>query len=153
MRNSSKLLLQTSAVLWILWGLVHAFAGVMTIVQDPSSGFAMIADATDPELLAQSYHPAVAGVLNQHGWNLLWFGLVTLIGAVFIWRTNRTAIWVTALVGGLADLGYFLFLDLPGHVNFVPGSIMTLISASAIALSGWVWYSDRPISAPSQRAQ
>lgn len=152
MSHARRLLLKTSAVLWILWGLVHAFAGVMTIVQDPSSGFAMIADATDPALFAQTYPSAVAGVLNQHGWNLLWFGLVTLIGAMFIWRGNRTAIWVTALVGGLADLGYFLFLDLPGHVHFLPGTVMTLISGSAIVVSAWVGYSERPISAPGQRA-
>lgn len=54
-----------------------------------------------------------------------------------------TAVWVTALIGGLADIGYFLFVDLGGFVNFVPGTVMTLISAAAIVLSGWVWISCR----------
>jgi hypothetical protein len=54
-----------------------------------------------------------------------------------------TAIWVTAMVGGLADLGYLLFVDLPGYVNFFPGTVMTLISASAIILSFWVWLPKR----------
>jgi hypothetical protein len=35
----------------------------------------------------------------------------------------------------LADLGYFIFLDLGGFVNFVPGTVMTLISSAAIILS------------------
>lgn len=61
-----------------------------------------------------------------------------------VWRANRTAIWVTGMIGGLADLGFFLLLDLPGYVNFVPGTVMTLISGSAIILSAWVWYSERP---------
>lgn len=143
MTATHRTALNAAAVLWVLWGLVHSFAGVMTILQEPSQGFAAIADAIEAALLAHTDHPAVGGMLNQHGWNLLWFGVATVIGAVFIWRRNMTAIWVTAMVGGLADLGYFLFLDIPGHVNIVPGTIMTLISSTAIVLSGWVWLASR----------
>lgn len=42
---------------------------------------------------------------------------------------------LAALVGGLADLGYFLFLDLGGYVEFVPGTVMTIVSATAIIVS------------------
>lgn len=135
--------LRIAAVLWVIWGLVHTLAGVMTIIQAPSQGFAGIADAVDPALLMADYHPAVAAVLNQHGFNLLWFGLATIIGALLIWRGNMTAIWVTAMVGGFADVGYFLFMDLGGYVHFFPGTIMTLISLSAIILSFWVWLPTR----------
>ena len=139
--------LRVAAILWVVWGVVHAFAGIMTIIQPPSDGFAAIADAVDPALLAADYHPAIAGVLNQHGFNLFWFGVVTIIGASFIWRGHVTAIWVTALVGGLADVGYLVFVDLPGFVNFFPGTLMTIISASAVALSFWVWLSGRRAAA------
>ncbi len=54
---------------------------------------------------------------------------------MLIWRANVTAIFVTALIGGLADLGYFLFMDLAGYVNFVPGTVMTIVSSTAIVLS------------------
>ncbi len=135
--------LKTAAILWIVWGLDHALAGVLTLLQEPSAGFAAIADAVDPQALAADYHAAIGGVLSQLAWNLLWFGLVTITGAVFIWRGNVTAIWVTGMVGGLADLGYLLFLDLPGFVRFFPGTVMTLTSASAIVLSFWVWLSIR----------
>ena len=141
MPRSKYLALQIAAVLWVIWGLVHALAGYIVLSSDASGGFQAIADAVSPELLSYEYHAAVGGILNQHGWNLAWFGLVTIIGAVFIWRKNTTAIWVTALVGGMADLGYLLFVDLPGFVNFVPGTIMTIVSASAIVLSFWVWLS------------
>ncbi len=143
MTKTQTTALKIAAGLWVIWGLVHMLAGVMTIIQAPSQGFAAIADAVDPALLMAEYHPAVGGVLNQHGFNLLWIGLATVIGAAFIWRGNMTAIWVTAMVGGLADVGYFLFVDLPGYVNVVPGTVMTLISASAIALSFWVWLPNR----------
>ncbi|MBM1222434.1 hypothetical protein JQU17_18845 [Ponticoccus sp. SC2-23] len=149
MTQTQATALKFAAILWVIWGLVHTLAGAMTILQPPSEAFAAIADAVDPAVLVADYHPAVAGVINQHGFNLLWIGLATIVGAVFIWRGTLTAIWVTAMVGGLADVGYFLFLDLPGLVNFVPGTIMTLISASAILISFWIWRLKRSTS-PAQ---
>lgn len=38
---------------------------------------------------------------------------------------------------GRADVGYLLFVDLKGHMSFFPGTVMTLISATAILLSFW----------------
>ena len=143
MQPHHKILLRISVLLWVIWGGVHILAGVIVLSSDPSGGFAAIADNVEPSLLQANYHPAIAGILNQHGWNLLWFGLATALGSLFIWRGNRTAIWVTALIGGMADAGYFLFLDLPGHVNFLPGTLMTLVSGTAILLSGWVWVSSK----------
>ena len=136
---TGHLVLKTAAILWVIWGLVHAFAGVMVITSDASAGFAAIADAIEPALLAHNYHPAAGGVLNQHGFNLLWFGIVTVVGALFIWRGSVTAIFVTAMVGGLADLGYLIYVDVPGYVRFFPGTVMTMISSSAILLSFGAW--------------
>lgn len=139
MTQQHILALKISAALWVFWGLVHALAGTLVIFADASGGFAAIADAVDPAALAADYHPAAGGILNQHGWNLLWGGLATIVGAVFIWRQNLTAIWVTGMVGGLLDVGYLLFVDLPGFVHFIPGTLMTLISGAAVILSFWVW--------------
>jgi len=147
MTKTQTTVLKVAAGLWVVWGLVHMLAGVLTIAQETPEAVAGIADATDPALLADTYHAAVGAVVNQHGFNLLWIGLATTIGALFVWRGNMTAIWVTAMVGGLADVGYFLFMDLGGFVNFVPGTVMTLISASAIILSFWVWLPNRGKSA------
>ena len=135
--------LKAAAILWVIWGFVHLAAGVLVMVGDTASGFQAIADAVDPDTLALDYPAAVGGVLNQHAWNLAWGGLATLIGAVFIWRKNLTAIWVTGMVGGLLDLGYLMFVDIPGYVKFVPGTVMTIVSGSAIVLSFWVWLSNR----------
>ena len=136
-------ILKAVAVLWVIWGLVHAFAGIMTILGDTPDAVAAIADAVDPASLAGPYHEAVGAVINQHGFNLLWIGLTTTICAVFIWRGNLMAMFIAGLAGGLADVGYFLFLDLGGFVNFVPGTVMTLISSAAILLSLWVWMQTR----------
>lgn len=139
MTGSTKTLLRVVAVLWVIWGLVHALAGGLILAGETAAGFQAIADAVDPALLVGPYPDAVGGVLDQHAWNLLWFGLVTIIGAAFIWGGSVTAIWVTAMVGGLADLGYFFFIDLAGYALFFPGTVMTLVSGSAILLSLAAW--------------
>jgi len=141
MTSTQSTLLKVIAFLWVIWGLVHAFAGVMTISLDAPAAVAGIADAIDPALLAGPYHGAANALINQHGFNLLWIGLFTAIGGVLIWRSSFIWLFFTALVGGLTDVGYFLFMDLGGFVHFVPGTVMTLISASAILLSIWVWLS------------
>ena len=140
MSNLQRTLLKVAAILWVIWGLVHMLAGFIVIPADASAGFAAIADAIPAEDLQADYHAAVGGILNQHGWNLLWGGFVTVVGAVFVWRGNITAIWVTAMIGGLLDFGYFVFVDLPGYVNFMPGTVMTLVSSTAILISFYVWY-------------
>ncbi|MFK7805721.1 MAG: hypothetical protein AB8G95_29090, partial [Anaerolineae bacterium] len=145
MNNST--LLKISAVLWLVWGLVHIAAGVFTISfvlsGDIASGFSGIADAVDPTVFQLSYPDAVGAVLGQHGFNLLWIGIVTTICVFFIWRGNTNAIFLAALTGGLADVGYFLFMDLGGHVNFLPGTLMTIVSASAIILSFYAYFASR----------
>lgn len=110
---------------------------------DATAAFQGIAGAVDPAELVSDYHPAIEAIVNQHGWNLFWAGGVTIVGAVFIWRENMTSIWVTALVGGLFDVGYFVFVDLGGFGTFFPGTLMTIFSGLAVLLSGWVWISRR----------
>lgn len=134
-----NMVLKISAVLWFIWGAVHILAGVLTVnavnAGNIAQGFSGIADAVDLSNFELAYPAAVGGILGQHGFNLLWFGIVTLICSVFIWRRSGNAIWLAAIVGGLADLGYFIYLDLGHFVNFVPGTVMTIVSASAIILS------------------
>ena len=125
-------------MLWVVWGFVHVAAGVLTLAAEPAAKFSGIADAVDPATLTLQYPSAVAAIANQHAFNLLWFGAVTLIAGIFIWRGSRNALWLAALVGGLADIGYFVFLDLGGFVKFVPGTLMTIVSGTAIVLSAVV---------------
>ena len=132
---NTSLLLKLSSILWVIWGIVHAFAGIIVITSDATSAVQAIADGVDASLLTTTYPDAAGAIINQHGWNLAWFGVTTIVGAIYIWRDNKIAIFVTALIGGMADLGYFIFLDLGDYVNFVPGTIMTIFSSAAIILS------------------
>lgn len=138
MKNITSLF-KISSILWIIWGIVHILAGIMTmkgiLTNDISSSIAGIADAIDPKTLQMNYPRAAGAVIGQHGFNLFWIGITTFISAILIWKGNRNAIFLAAITGGLADLGYFLFMDLGGFVNFIPGTIMTLVSSLAIILS------------------
>ncbi len=134
-----KTFFKIATVLWIIWGWMHMFAGIMTIYfitsGDISGAVGGIADAVDPDTLQMDYPAAAGAVIGQHGFNLLWVGTVTLICAFYIWKGNKNAIFLAAIAGGLTDLGYFIFLDLGGFVHFVPGTVMTLVSSAAITLS------------------
>jgi hypothetical protein len=134
-----KSLFKTSSVLWIIWGIVHMFFGVFIIylvsIGDTSRIIYEIANNISPELLTMDYPVALNALLGQHGWNLLWFGVITTITAFYVWKGNKYAIFLAALVGGLADLGYFMFMDLGGYVLFFPGKLMTYIALAAIVTS------------------
>lgn len=133
--RTASWLFRLSAVLWAVWGLVHILAGVMTLrgttTGQTAEAFHGILAAVDLATLQIAYPDGVAAVLAQHGFNLAWFGIVTLIAAPFVWRRIPAAVCLAALVGGLADIGYFLFIDLGGYA-LPPGPQMTYICAAAI---------------------
>ena len=139
MKNNLNALFKTSSVLWVIWGIVHRFFGVFILylvyIRDTSRILSEIANNVSPALLALDYPAAANALFGQHGWNLLWFGAVTTIAAFYVWKGNRNAIFLAALVGGLADLGYFMFMDLGGYVLFFPGKLMTYIALAAILTS------------------
>lgn len=145
MKNT--IFLKSSSILWIVWGLVHILAGVMTIkgilTDDISASIIGIADAVDPESLTMDYPKAVGAVIGQHGFNLFWIGIVTFLSAFYIWKGNKNAIFLAAITGGLADLGYFLFMDLGGYVKFFPGTVMTIVSSLAIMTSFYYYFNNR----------
>ena len=136
-----------AAVLWIIWGIIHIMAGGMTmsfiLSGDISGAISGIADATNVSSIKMDYSAASGAIIGQHGFNLLWIGVVTQICGVYIWKANKNAIFLAAICGGLADLGYFLFMDLGGFVHFMPGTLMTIVSASAIILSFIAYYKSK----------
>lgn len=145
-RNLNAILM-ASAVLWVIWGLAHIGFGALGLngfmAGDAAETMKAMAGGADPATLDVGYPAAVVALLNQHSWNLLWFGLFTTVGGVMIWRRSAVAVIMTAIVGGAADAGYFVFVDLGGFAA-PPGPQMTWISATAIVLSLYVYFrSDR----------
>lgn len=128
-------LFRTSALLWVIWGVVHLLAGLLTLSglagSDVAGAIHALTPGADPESLQLDYPAALVALLSQHGFNLAWFGVVTVVAAPFVWRGRRWGFYVAALVAGLADLGYFIYIDLGGYA-LPPGPQMTWICAAAI---------------------
>ena len=47
MTRPQNLALKVSAVLWVIWGLVHCLAGIIVLSADAAGGVSAIADAVD----------------------------------------------------------------------------------------------------------
>lgn len=138
-----SILLRISSILWIIWGVFHVFVGVflLYLLMNNQTAEALngIAGKVSIESLQMEYPYAVVASLKQHAFNLGWFGVVAFIAGIYVWKKNALAIWLAALVGGLGDLGYFLFIDL-ADLAIPPGPQMTWISGLAILLSVYVYF-------------
>ena len=81
--KNANVLFKTSSVLWIIWGVVHMFFGgfilYLVSIRDTDRIVSEVANNVPPELLTMDYPAAANALFGQHGWNLLWFGVVTTI--------------------------------------------------------------------------
>jgi hypothetical protein len=136
-------LLKVSSVLWVIWGIFHVFVGVFLLYLLSNGQIAEalngIAGNASLESLQMNYPNAAVATLKQHAFNLGWFGFVTMIAGIFIWRKSAIAIWIAALIGGLGDFGYFIFIDL-ADLAIPPGPQMTWVSGIAIILSLYIYF-------------
>ncbi|MEM7800564.1 MAG: hypothetical protein AAF633_15315 [Chloroflexota bacterium] len=142
MSNTNKLISRTIAVLWIIWAFFHVIPGLISIMAAINGDISFIQNLepqTNPQQLTSDYPTEVFAILviyAQHSYNLFWFGLVTLVCAIIIWRQpNRTAMLLAAVVGGLADLGVIFFIDLFGGYGSLFGTAITVVAFAAIGLS------------------
>ena len=93
------------AASYVIWGLLHLQAAV--------EGFSL-GVSTAPGL--------VQGKLNQGAWDLLFFAVTSiLIAVVYNWKNDRIGYWINLVLVSAADLGFILFVLIPGYVSFFPG--------------------------------
>ncbi|MEM6581850.1 MAG: hypothetical protein AAF699_11280 [Pseudomonadota bacterium] len=137
MTSLQKLLLKASAALWLVWGLLHLAHGLVVAFHDLSAAGQSIANAAATPTMSDDQYLALTGLFQQHGWNRIVFGMAAIVGAFYLWNGNRTAIWITAVFGGLTELGFFFLNTIPGYDNFVPSYTMLVVAAAAIILSVW----------------
>lgn len=90
-------------------------------------------------IVSVDYPLAVSAILQLLGWFLLWVGSVVTIAGWFVWKKNKSAIFLAAIVGGFSDMGYFIFIDLNGWAS-LPGKSMTYICVTSIAISFWAYW-------------
>jgi len=93
------------AISYIIWGILH------------------IGAALDEFRLGSGLEPGlVQGKINQGAWDLLFFALFAIVVAVkYNWKNEALGYWLNLIVVSAADIGFIIFVLLPGHVDIFPG--------------------------------
>ena len=114
------------AIFYILWGIMHAMFGAQIIMLNMSESsyaviqsiYADIGPATTPKELGS----VIGALMNQHGWNLLWFGVfAVVVGAFCNWRNSVSGYWYNLAVVSLADIGFIVAVLIPGYASLMVG--------------------------------
>jgi hypothetical protein len=123
--GSMKNLHRIGAVFYVLWGVFHAYVGVLLLAKvrgGTSAALAVIGNALPPERIPKLDDPLVTGVIQHYAWNLLWFGLYAIVLAVFFnWRNSRVGYWFNLVVVSLTDIGFIAAIVLPGYITAAAG--------------------------------
>ena len=114
------------AIFYILWGIMHAMFGAQIILLNMKhSAYAVIQSIyadTGPVTTPEKLGSVIGAIMNQHGWNLLWFGVfAAVVGAFFNWRNSISGYWYNLAVVSLADIGFIVAVLIPGYVSPMVG--------------------------------
>ena len=105
--------------LYIVWGLLH-----------------LVAAYDEFQLGASLERGLVQGKINQGAWDLLMFALASILVAIlFNWKNNRLGYLLNLIIVSAADIGFIIFVLLPGHVAFFPGILGPVFWISAAIFS------------------
>ena len=93
------------AVLYLLWGLLHVKASVVTYQ------------------LGMTLEPGIVqGRVYQDAWNLAFFAIaVSVIAVLLNWRNSRLGFWLNIGLATVTDLGFIIHVLVPGYIPIVPG--------------------------------
>ena len=107
------------AIAYVLWGLLHLQAARLVY---------MLGDSLEPGM--------VQGRIYQDAFNLLFFALFGIAVAVMLnWKNSRSGYWLNLIVISAADIGFIVYVLLPGYVPLVPGGLGPLLWILAVVFS------------------
>ncbi len=115
----SNLFAKLGSVTYILWGILHIEA------------------ARKVYLLGQTLDPGMLqGRILQDAWNLLFFAIFAIVVAIFFnWKNSRLGYWMNLTVVSAGDIGYIVFVLVPGYVPFMPGALGPILWILAVLFS------------------
>lgn len=114
------------AVFYVLWGIMHVmFAIQILMLNIGESTYAVIQGIysdTGPVATPRDLGSVAGAIMNQHAWNLFWFGaFATLVGVMYNWRNSLSGYWSNLAVVSLADIGFIGAILIPGYVSPMVG--------------------------------
>ncbi len=112
-------LARLGAVAYVLWGIAHvAFAVVFY-----------------KAALAMPFSD-VQGRLLQNAWNVFFLAIAVIgVAIAFNWRNNAWGYWINLAIASIGDIGFIIFLIVPGHVPVFPPILLLLLWVIAAALT------------------
>jgi hypothetical protein len=103
----------------VIWGILHIVAAFKVYA------------------LGQSLEPGmIQGRLSQDAWNLLFFALFGMAVAIKLnWFNCKLGYWLNLVVISAGDIGFIIFLLIPGYIPMIPGALGPLLWLLALAFS------------------
>lgn len=114
------------AISYVLWGVMHAMIGIQILMinlgKSSRDVISTLYRDAGPVLTPEQLGNVVGAIMNQHAWNLLWFGVfAVVVGAVYNWRNSRAGYWANLAVVSLADIGFIVAILIPGYIDPIIG--------------------------------
>lgn len=113
------LLARIGSIIYVLWGILHIVAAfkVYMLGQSLESGM-------------------IQGRIFQDAWNLLFFASFGIVVAIkYNWHNSKLGYYLNLVVVSVGDIGFIIFMLIPGYIPVVPGALGPLLWFLALALS------------------
>ncbi len=128
-----------AALFFGAWGVLHIFFGGAMLVAGGTGSAAdaarLVATAA-PDLVGEP-SAAVGGLIMQHAWNLLMFGGIATGLAVLNWK--REALIMNAVITSAADIGFVVFVLVPGHIAIADGALGPVLWIGGLVATGFAY--------------
>lgn len=118
------------SVSYVIWGILHFNAAYEVYKLGATQAASM-----------------VQGRLYQDAWNLAFFAVVaTFVALRFNWRNDQTGFWINLLTVSVTDLGFLIFVLIPGHSPVFPGIVGPIFWVLGAIFTSWARFSREPRS-------
>src|SRR6266496_4213224 len=117
-------LVQTGAIFFILWGVLHIAVGLggvtVYVARGPMGMISAFGGSGTPvettHFVMRGAHLALDFMLLLAG-----YGLLAIWGAVLIWRGRSLGFWLNTILLGIADGAFVIALMIPGEMAIAEG--------------------------------
>ena len=100
-----KIYAKLGALAYIIWGILHIQVSRLVF---------SLGGTLEPGI--------IQGRVNQDAFNLMFFALFAITIAIWLnWKNSRLGYWLNLVVISAADIGFIVYVLLPGYVPINPG--------------------------------
>jgi hypothetical protein len=120
-------LARLGAAVYVLWGIAHVAFAIFLYKAALAMPFSDL-----------------QGRLLQNAWNVFFLAIAVIGMAIaFNWRNSAWGYWINLTIASIADIGFIIFLIVPGHVRVFPPILVLLLWIIAAALTTAAYFGAR----------